>query len=223
MMCPLCGLDVIPGKVCLNCGYDSSRIGAGASGKPSTPTPPKQDNSYNTRDLGQGVTERKASKSKTKERAAVPPRAAIPVPDDYLVQIEQLESWPTAPPLSSPPPAAQVIPQRSDIQQAAVPVTTQFAFANQRITGYAGLVIATVVVRIGDPDDLLPEGQNLQRLSAGPIGARLRKAVELAIADLKAEALARGGNGVVGARLEMLPTQGTLAFVTLSGTAVVLE
>jgi uncharacterized protein YbjQ (UPF0145 family) len=219
MMCPLCGLDVIPGKVCLNCGYDSSRIGAGPSGKPSTPTPPKQDNSYNTRDLGQDVTERKAPKSKPKERAAVPPRAAIPVPDDYLEQIERLESWPTAAPLS---PASEAMPQRSNMQQATVPVTTQFAFDNQRITGYAGLVIATVVVRIGDPDDLLPEGQNLQRLSAGPIGTRLRKAVELALADLKTEALARGGNGVVGARLEMLPTQGPLAFVTLSGTAVVL-
>ncbi|OLB63803.1 MAG: hypothetical protein AUH96_10410, partial [Nitrospirae bacterium 13_2_20CM_2_61_4] len=183
----------------------------------------KQDNSYNTRDLGQGVTERKAPKAKMKERAAVPSRAAIPIPDDYLEQIERLESWPTAAPVSPPPPASEAMPQRSNLQQASVPVTTQFAFANQRITGYAGIVIATVVVRIGDPDDLLPEGQNLQRLSAGPIGSRLRKAVELAIADLKTEALARGGNGVVGARLEMLPTQGSLAFVTLSGTAVVLE
>src|SRR5207249_9393122 len=25
MMCPLCGLDVLPEKVCLNCGYDPRR------------------------------------------------------------------------------------------------------------------------------------------------------------------------------------------------------
>jgi uncharacterized protein YbjQ (UPF0145 family) len=51
---------------------------------------------------------------------------------------------------------------------------------------------------------------------------RLRKAVDLALADLKTEALERGGNGVVGARLEVLPSQGSVAFVTLSGTAVVI-
>jgi len=173
--------------------------------------------------MGHAVNERKAAKPKSKERAAMPPRAAIPVPDDYLEQIDRLESWPTAAPLSPPPPAAQAMPQQSKTQQATVPVTTQFAFENHRITGYAGLVIATVAVRIGEPDDLLQEGQTLQRLSAGPIGPRLRKAVALALADLKTDAIEQGGNGVVGARLEVLPTQGSVAFVTLSGTAVIIE
>lgn len=89
--------------------------------------------------------------------------------------------------------------------------------------GYAGLVAATVVIRVGEPDELLPAGVDMQRLSGGPIGTRLRKAIDLAIADLKTEAIERGGNGVVGARLEVLPAQGTLAIVTLIGTAVVLE
>lgn len=222
-MCPLCGLDVLPEKVCMNCGYDPSRPGVRPSGKPSIPHVPKQDNTYGARDVGHGVTERKAAKPKSKERAAVPPRAAIPVPDDYLEQIDRLESWPTAAPLSPPSPATQAMPQRSKTPQATVPVTTQFAFENQRITGYAGLVTATVAVRIGEPDDLLPIGQVLQSLSAGPIGIRLRKAVDLALADLKTEALERGGNGVVGARLEVLPTQSSVAFVTLSGTAVIIE
>ncbi len=222
MMCPLCGLDVLPEKVCMNCGYDPSRPDVRPSGKPSIPSAPKQDNTYGTRDLGRGVTERKAAKSKSKERAAVPPHAPIPVPDDYLEQIDRLESWPTAAPLSTPRPTAQTMPQQSKTQQASVPVTTQFAFEHQRITGYAGLVTATVAVRIGKPDELLPPGQNLQRLSAGPIGMRLRKAVDLALADLKTEALERGGNGVVGARLEVLPSQGSVAFVTLSGTAVII-
>jgi uncharacterized protein YbjQ (UPF0145 family) len=223
MMCPLCGVDFIPGKVCLNCGYDSSKPDASPSGKPGIPDAPEQDNTYDRSDEGQGVTEREAPKSKPKERAAAPPRAPIPMPNDYLEQIERLESWPTAPPLSTPPPAAQAPPQRSKTQQASVPVTTQSAFANQRITGYAGLVAATVAVRIGEPDDLLPEGQDMKSLSAGPIGMQLRKAVDLALANVKTEALERGGNGVVGARLEVLPTQGSVAYVTLSGTAVVLE
>ena len=63
----------------------------------------------------------------------------------------------------------------------------------------------------------------MQRLSGSPIGMRLRKAIDLAIADLKTEALERGANGVVGARLEVLPAHGPLAIVTLIGTAVILE
>ena len=82
---------------------------------------------------------------------------------------------------------------------------------------------STVVVRVGSQDDLLPEGMEMQRLSGGPIGLRLRKAIDLAIADLKTEALERGANAVVGARLEVLPAHGPLAIVTLIGTAVILE
>ena len=223
MMCPLCGVDVIPGKVCLNCGYDSSRPGASPSDRPSIPNENKQDNDYSARDVGDAVTQRKAAKPKSKEKAAAPQSAPIQVPDDYLEQIAQLDTWPTAAPLSSPTPAAPAVPLRSKAPQAAVPVTTQSAFENQRIVGYAGLVTSTVAVRIGEPDDLLPEGQDLQSLGAGPIGMRLRKAVDQAIADLKAEVLERGGNGVVGAHLDVRPTQGPIAFVTLTGTAVVLK
>ena len=81
----------------------------------------------------------------------------------------------------------------------------------------------SVVVRIGETDDLLPLGQDMQSLSSGPIGTQLRKAIDLALADLKTHAIERGGNGVVGVRLEVLPTQGPLATVTMIGTAVVLE
>ena len=223
MMCPLCGLDVLPDKVCLNCGYDPRRPASSPSGEPSIPIEPNQDNSYSTRDAGHAVTERKTAKPKPKEKAAAPPPAPIQVPDDSLEQIVEVDSWPSAAPLSPPPAAAQAEPQQSKLQQATVPVTTQSTFENQRIAGYAGLVTATVAVRIGEADDLLPEGQVLQRLNAGPIGMRLRKAVDLALADLKTEALERGGNGVVGARLEVRPTQGPLAFVTLTGTAVLLK
>lgn len=203
MECPLCGIGLLPGKICLNCGYDPSRPGVRPTFKPALPDPPKQESTpdplASIRDMLPTAAGRK-SKTKQKEKAP----AHVP---------EQPQ--PTAP----PPP----LPQWSKLQQASVPVTTQFAFEGQRIVGYAGLVAATVVIRVGETDELLPEGLDMQRLSGGPVGVRLRKAIDLAIADLKTEAIERGGNGVVGARLEVLPAQGPLAIVTLIGTAVVLE
>jgi len=234
MTCPLCGLDMIPGKVCANCGYDLNRPDASPSGKPGIPLTPTEDDTYSTRDVGQRVPVRKAPKSKSKEKAAAPPRGSIPVPENFLDRFDRPVSYPSAapasqrpaapaPPLSPPPPATQVSVQRSKLPQASIPVTTQIAFESQRIVGYAGIVIGTVIVRIGEPDDLLPAGQDMQRLSTGPIGVRLRKAIDLALTDLKTDAIERGANGVVGARLEVLPTQGPLAIVTMIGTAVVLE
>ena len=200
MTCPLCGIGILPGKVCINCGYDPSRPGVRPSSKPAVPEPPQQETQpdplASMRDTFPTAAEKKG-KGKQKDKAAA--HAAQPAAPS-----------PTAPP-------------RAKLQQASVPVTTQFAFEGQHIVGYAGLVAATVVVRMGEPDDLLPEGQEMQRLSGGPIGMRLRKAIDLAIADLKTEALERGANGVVGARLEVLPAHGPLAIVTLIGTAVILE
>jgi len=190
---------MLPGKVCINCGYDPSRPGVRPSGRPAAQEPPDQDTKpadplASIRHMLPTAAERKG-KARQKDKAAVEP---------------------TTPP---PPP----MPQGPKLQQASVPVTTQFAFEGQHIVGYAGLVAATVVIRVGEPDELLPAGVDMQRLSGGPIGARLRKAIDLAIADLKTEAIERGGNGVVGARLEVLPAQGPLAIVTLIGTAVILE
>ena len=222
MTCPQCGLDMIPGKACLNCGYDSGKLGPSPSGKPAIPITPKQDDTYSTRDVDQAVPVKKAPKSKSKQKAAAP-RGSIPVPDDFLERIDRPDSYPTAAPPSPPPPDTQVTVQRPMTQQASIPVTTQVAFEGQRIIRYAGVVTGSVVVRIGETDDLLPLGQDMQSLSSGPIGTQLRKAIDLALADLKTHAIERGGNGVVGVRLEVLPTQGPLATVTMIGTAVVLE
>jgi len=211
---------MIPGKVCVNCGYDSSRPGASPSDKPGIPITPKEDDTYSTRDVSQAVPVRKAPKSKSKGKAAAP-RGSIPVPDDFLERIDRPAA--PAPPLSLPSSETQVTVQRSKAQQASIPVTTQVAFEGQRIVGYAGIVTGSVVVRIGETDDLLPLGQDMQSLSSGPIGTQLRKAIDLALADLKTHAIEQGANGVVGVRLEVLPTQGPLATVTMIGTAVVLE
>lgn len=225
MECPLCGIGLLPGKVCLNCGYDPSRPGVRPTSKPAIPDPPKQESTpdplASIRHMLPTAAERK-SKGKQKEKAAAQaPRAAFSDADDVPPQPVPQKPVPPRPVAAAPPPPS--MPQVSKLQQASVPVTTQFAFEGQHIAGYAGLVAATVVIRVGEPDELLPAGMDMQRLSGGPIGARLRKAIDLAIADLKTEAIERGGNGVVGARLEVLPAQGPLAIVTLIGTAVVLE
>jgi uncharacterized protein YbjQ (UPF0145 family) len=211
---------MLPGKICINCGYDPSRPGVRPSARPVTQEPSDQDTKpdplASIRHMLPTAAERKG-KARQKDKAAAPvSHAAFSDADDVPPQSARREPAATAPP---PPP----LPQGSKLQQASVPVTTQFAFEGQRIVGYAGLVAATVVIRVGEPDELLPAGMDMQRLSGGPIGTRLRKAIDLAIADLKTEAIERGGNGVVGARLEVLPAQGTLAIVTLIGTAVVLE
>jgi uncharacterized protein YbjQ (UPF0145 family) len=167
--------------------------------------------------------ERKGKGKQKDKAAAQASRAVSSDADDFLERIDKLGSAPAASRAAqptAPPPAA---PPSAILQQASIPVTTQFVFEGRHIGGYAGLVAATVVVRVGSQDDLLPEGMEMQRLGGGPIGARLRKAIDLAIADLKTEALERGGNGVVGARLEVLPAHGPLAIVTLIGTAVILE
>lgn len=219
MTCPLCGIGMLPGKICINCGYDPSRPGVRPSSRPAIPDPPRQDVKpdplASIRDMLPSVE--KKGKGRQKDKAAAQAsRAAFSDADDVPPQF----AHPGPAAASSPPPP---LPQGSKLQQASVPVTTQFAFEGQHIAGYAGLVAATVVIRVGEADELLPAGVDMQRLSGGPIGARLRKAIDLAIADLKTEAIERGGNGVVGARLEVLPAQGPLAIVTLIGTAVVLE
>lgn len=227
MTCPLCGIGILPGKICINCGYDPSRPGVRPSSKPAIPESPRQeakpDPLASIRDMLPSTD--KKGKSRQKDKAPAPAaRTTFSDADDILEQIDKLGPASTPSPAHSKPaaqPAAS--PPRTTLQQASVPVTTQFAFEGRHIGGYAGLVASTVVVRVGSQDDLLPEGMEMQRLSGGPIGMRLRKAIDLAIADLKTEALERGANGVVGARLEVLPAHGPLAIVTLIGTAVILE
>ena len=211
---------MLPGKICINCGYDPSRPGVRPSSRPAVSEPPDQDAKTDPlasiRHMLPSAAERKGKAKQKDKAAAQASHAVFSDADDVRPQSARQEPAAAAPP---PPP----MPQGSKLQQASVPVTTQFAFEGQRIVGYAGLVAATVVIRVGEADELLPAGVDMQRLSGGPIGARLRKAIDLAIADLKTEAIERGGNGVVGARLEVLPAQGPLAIVTLIGTAVVLE
>lgn len=226
MTCPLCGIGILPGKICINCGYDPSRPGMRPASKPAIPEPSKQETKpdplASIRDMLPSVERKGRGKQKDKA-AAQASRTASSDADDFLERIDKLGSAPAGARAAQPTAPSSAAPPPATLQQATVPVTTQFAFEGRHIGGYAGLVASTVVVRVGSHEDLLPEGLEMQRLGGGPIGMRLRKAIDLAIADLKTEALERGANGVVGARLEVLPAHGPLAIVTLIGTAVILE
>ncbi len=84
-------------------------------------------------------------------------------------------------------------------------------------------MVSAIAIRVGEPSELWAEGQDIRRLSGGPLGLRLRKAIDVAIADLKMEAIDRRANAVLGLRLEFLPVQGNMAILTAMGTAVILE
>jgi len=163
---------------------------------------------------------KKAAKSKLKEKA--PARA------DFIDELEAEESAdarpakplpaPAAPPSFSPP-----ISQRAQLPDETVQVTTQPAFEGHRIMAYKGLVVSSIAIRVGEQSELWSEGQDIRRLSGGPLGLRLRKAIDVAVADLKMEAIDRGANAVLGLHLDFLPVHGNLVILTAMGTAVTLE
>ncbi len=206
MTCPLCGIGILPGKICLGCGYDPSKPGVRPSAK-TGPPPPRPIRAQSFRNPA--TSEKKAAKSKPKEKA--------PAPADIIDEFEVMKS--AAQPSSSPSP----ISQRAQLPEETVQVTTQPAFEGHRIVAYRGLVVSSIAIRVGAQSELWSEGQDIRRLSGGPLGLRLRKAIDVAIADLKMEAIDRGANAVLGLRLEFLPLQGNMAILTAMGTAVTLE
>jgi len=213
MTCPLCGTGVLPGKVCLYCGYDPKNPDA----KPAIQSEPKplvKESAYKGTSMSPAVKKQAAKKTAKTD----PPTG--PEHGDLLEEVDRLGASAALASPSALPPSP---PKKANLQQSTVAVTTQPAFEGQRIEGYVGLVASTVIARVGALEELLPYGQEIQRLSGGPVGLRLRKAINLALADLKTEALESGANGVVGARLEVSPGHGPFAIVTLVGTAVILE
>ncbi|HEX9284580.1 MAG TPA: heavy metal-binding domain-containing protein [Nitrospirales bacterium] len=221
MTCPLCGTGILPGKICLGCGYDPSKPEIRPRAKPGPP-PPRP---VRTQSFRNPARSEKKTKSKLKEQA--------PPPTDITDEIEDKESadaHPAAPPpapvpqpLFTPPLPHPPIAQRAQLPDETVQVTTQAAFEGHRIVAYRGLVVSAIAIRVGEPSELWAEGQDIRRLSGGPLGLRLRKAIDVAIADLKMEAIDRRANAVLGLRLEFLPVQGNMAILTAMGTAVILE
>jgi len=217
MTCPLCGTGILPGKICLGCGYDPSKPEVRPRIK-SGPPPPRPVDLSSFRNPAR--SEKKA-RSRLKEKA--PARADI---IDEIADKESADARPTtpllvpaAPPSFSPPPIAQ----RAQLPDETVQVTTQPAFEGYRIIAYKGLAVSSIAIRVGEQSELWSEGQDIRRLSGGPLGLRLRKAIDVAVADLKMEAMDRGANAVLGLHLEFLPVQGNLVILTAMGTAVTLD
>jgi uncharacterized protein YbjQ (UPF0145 family) len=205
MTCPLCGIGILPGKICLGCGYDPSKPGVRPSVKPGPP-PPRPA-------FRDAPPEKRAAKFRPRQRAQEQ--------EDFEeeIEVEAARAVPVAAPVSAFPSMAE----RPKLPDETVQVTTQPSFEGHRVVAYTGLVVASVAVRVGEPNELSAEGQDIRRLTGGPIGVRLRKAIDVAIADLKMEAMDRKANAVVGIRLEILPVHGNMAILTAMGTAVTLE
>ena len=223
MTCPLCGIGILPGKICLGCGYDPSKPGVRPSVK-TGPPPPRAIRAQPFRNPA--TSQKKAAKSKLKEKAPAP----ADVSNEFETE-ESADARPATPPPATPPPAPAAQPsffpppiaQRAQLPEETVQVTTQPAFEGHRIVAYMGLVVSSIAIRVGAQSELWSEGQDIRRLSGGPLGLRLRKAIDVAVADLKMEAIDRGANAVLGLRLEFLPLQGNMAILTAMGTAVTLE
>jgi uncharacterized protein YbjQ (UPF0145 family) len=207
----------LPGKICLGCGYDPSKPAVRPRAK-SGPPPPRP---FSAQSFRNPARSEKKAKSKLREKA--------PAPADIIDEFEAEESAdarpakplpaPAAPSSFSPPP----ISQRAQLPDETVQVTTQPAFEGHRIMAYKGLVVSSIAIRVGEQSELWSEGQDIRRLSGGPLGLRLRKAIDVAVADLKMEAMDRGANAVLGLHLEFLPVHGNLVILTAMGTAVTLE
>ena len=217
MTCPLCGTGILPGKICLGCGYDPSKPGV----RPRTKSGPPPPRPVHTPSFRNPARSEKKAKPKLKEQA--------PAPADITDEIEDKESADARPATPPPAPAAQPsfppppIAQRAQLPDETVQVTTQAAFEGHRIIAYKGLAVSSIAIRVGEQSELWSEGQDIRRLSGGPLGLRLRKAIDVAVADLKMEAIDRGANAVLGLHLEFLPVHGNLVILTAMGTAVTLE
>jgi uncharacterized protein YbjQ (UPF0145 family) len=220
MTCPLCGIGISPGKICLGCGYDPSKPEIRPRAK-SGPPPPRP---VRTQPFRNPARSEKKAKSKLKEQASAPADIIDENGDE-----ESADARPAPPPPapaiqpSFPPPLPPPIVQRPQLPEETVQVTTQAAFEGHPIIAYRGLVVSSIAIRVGEQSELWVEGQDIRRLSGGPLGLRLRKAIDVAIADLKMEAIDRGANAVLGLRLEFVPVQGNMAILTAMGTAVTLE
>ena len=99
--------------------------------------------------------------------------------------------------------------------------TTTPAVEGRTITEYLGVVTGEAILGANIMRDLFAGIRDIVGGRAGAYEDELRKAREIAMEELAAEASARGADAVVGIDLDYETVgQGSMLMVTVSGTAV---
>ena len=103
-------------------------------------------------------------------------------------------------------------------------VTTTPAVEGRRIVAYHGLVTGEAIVGANIIKDIFAAVRDIVGGRSGAYEAELKKARDLAIEEMEAEARARGANAIVGVDLdyETVGGKGSMLMVSATGTAVTL-
>ena len=108
---------------------------------------------------------------------------------------------------------------------ASVVLSTTPSIEGRRITKYCGIITGEAIMGANIFKDLFAGIRDIVGGRSATYEAELRKAREIALAELSQGAVDVGANAVVGVDLdyETVGAQGSMLMVTVSGTAVVIE
>jgi uncharacterized protein YbjQ (UPF0145 family) len=107
-------------------------------------------------------------------------------------------------------------------QYEHVHTSTTGDIPGHRITKGLGVITATVVLGIHALKDILVGMTDVFGGRSGTLEDEFEKAAQTVLRELRGEADKKGGNGVVGVRLDY-ETLGSMALVMAQGTAVIIE
>ena len=104
-------------------------------------------------------------------------------------------------------------------------VTTTPTIEGRRITDYLGVVTGEAIIGANIIRDIFASVRDVVGGRSESYEESLREAREAAFREMKEEAVARGGNAVVGVDIdyEVVGQGGSMMMVAVSGTAVVIE
>ena len=106
-----------------------------------------------------------------------------------------------------------------------ITVTTTPGIEGRRIARYAGLVTGEAIMGANIFRDLFAGIRDIVGGRSAAYEQELRKARDIALAELSRAAAERGANAVVGVDIdyETVGANGSMLMVSISGTAVVVE
>ena len=104
-------------------------------------------------------------------------------------------------------------------------VTTTSSLQDKRIIRYLGIVSGETIIGANVFRDFFAGIRDIVGGRSGSYEEVLRQAKETALKEMQQQAMAMGGNAVIGVDLDYEPvgSNGSMLMVTASGTAVVVE